>query len=109
MVAPSRRDFLFLWTRPGGRVPDENGSRSVAVIDPELCSAYGTSDCRLCETFCPKPGAIVWGSRPGPVVDPLLCDGCGRCLSACEAAGSPGAIQLEGSPARAAQSSEARI
>lgn len=84
MRLATRRD-LFRFAAPRARV---------AVVEPDLCTAWGGDDCRLCSAVCPRPGAISWTAGGGPVIRRELCDACGVCVSACEAGGSRGAIRL---------------
>ncbi len=89
----SRRKFLRQWVDPLAAFTDVQGALQVAVIDPEMCTAWDGSDCRVCEAACPRPGAIRWVGA-GPAVAAAECDGCGRCIPACDNAGSAGAIRL---------------
>ena len=59
----------------------------VATLDWERCQLYEDHECRICVRECPHTAIeIVWSEEeylPVPVIDPIRCSGCGRCVVFC--------------------------
>lgn len=53
-----------------------------AVINRDWCLAWRLKGCAICLNACPL-GAISFDGNNRPVVDELLCNGCGACEQAC--------------------------
>jgi ferredoxin len=64
----------------------------VALIDPDLCWAWNSGDCKSCAKACPFGTEVFeftyneWGVHTR--VRPDKCTGCGQCVSACPVTGS---------------------
>ena len=90
-----RRRPLLERVWPAVRFPAAGSRPAIAVIAPDMCAGWMFADCRLCEAACPLPGAVRFVAvSQGPFIDASVCDGCGRCILACEREGSEGAIRL---------------
>lgn len=70
----ARAAVRFEAARPGRRVE----------VVRSLCLAWQGSSCWTCSERCPVAGAIVLDAGR-PTVDPVVCDGCARCVEACPA------------------------
>ncbi|ABM81205.1 4Fe-4S dicluster domain-containing protein [Hyperthermus butylicus] len=78
----------------------EDGVSGVAIIDPDLCLAWNSGDCKSCAKACPYGSEVFeftfneWGIHTrvkakvvgDKVVTP--CRGCGLCVQACPIGGS---------------------
>jgi ferredoxin-type protein NapG len=69
----------------------ENNAENVAEIRPKLarvtintqtCLPYSGPECGACISSCPVPGALTL-ELTRPVIDTILCTGCGLCRQAC--------------------------
>lgn len=58
----------------------------VAKVISDVCVAWDWTGCTVCEDKCPVEGAITMDEHGRPVVDEVLCDGCGLCENACPSA-----------------------
>jgi ferredoxin-type protein NapF len=73
---------------PGGlRPPDENPWQLKAFI-ANTCLTNSGTDCTACSESCPNK-AISFRPQVGntsvPILEEMLCNGCGTCVSACPA------------------------
>ncbi len=53
-----------------------------AEINSETCLPYSGPECGACADSCPVPGALTWDMTL-PIINLLLCTGCGMCREAC--------------------------
>jgi ferredoxin-type protein NapG len=53
-----------------------------AEIISETCLPYSGAECSACADSCPVPGALTWDMTL-PIINLLLCTGCGLCREAC--------------------------
>ena len=73
-------------------VPREEAGMGIALIDPDLCWAWNSGDCKSCAKACPFGSEVFeftfteWGLHTR--VRPDKCTGCGLCVSACPIEGS---------------------
>jgi ferredoxin-type protein NapG len=56
----------------------------LAVVEKEICIAWNSGGCRICELKCPYQ-AITLDEQNRPIVDSLKCNGCGLCENVCPA------------------------
>jgi ferredoxin-type protein NapG len=69
---------------------DENGTgpepelpkMARAEINSQTCLPYNGAECNACADSCPVPGALTWDMTL-PIINLLLCTGCGMCREAC--------------------------
>lgn len=62
-----------------------------ARIHPSRCVVYRGDSCEACFDSCPVEGAI-YGRGTQPVIDAVVCVGCGMCVQACPV--EPGAVSV---------------
>ena len=68
-------------------IPKEEVRMGIALIDPDLCWAWNSGDCKSCAKACPFGSEVFefyfneWGVHTK--VRPDKCKGCGLCVPAC--------------------------
>ncbi len=73
-------------------IPKEDVKMGVALIDPDLCWAWNSGDCKSCAKACPFGAEVFkftfteWGVHTQVI--PEKCKGCGLCVQACPITGS---------------------
>ena len=95
---PACPEGALVWPRVSIKGVETTGPRAVrmgvAVVDANTCLTWAKNDrttqaCRTCVDRCPYPGEAirlgeeVEGSHPHPLVDPVICTGCGLCEFGC--------------------------
>jgi len=53
-----------------------------AEINSKVCLPYNGGECDACVDSCPVPNALTWDMTL-PIINLLLCTGCGMCREAC--------------------------
>lgn len=89
----SRGGQGYLNMLPGGAVDalkystvGRDNSEAGMVIRP-IFNRDECTDCGMCMTVCPDPGAISWKDQKMQGVDPSFCKGCMRCVVICPRTG----------------------
>ncbi len=73
-------------------IPKEETRMGIALIDPDLCWAWNSGDCKSCAKACPFGAEVFeftfneWGVHTR--VRPDKCKGCGLCVPACPITGA---------------------
>jgi len=62
-----------------------------AEINSATCLPYSGAECSACAGSCPVPGALTWDMTL-PIINLLVCTGCGMCREACVA--EPKAVDI---------------
>lgn len=62
-----------------------------AEINSKACLPYNGTECDACADSCPVPGALTWDMTL-PIINLLLCTGCGMCREVCVA--DPKAVDI---------------
>jgi ferredoxin-type protein NapG len=62
-----------------------------AEINSKACLPYNGRECDACADSCPTPGALTWDMTL-PIINLLVCTGCGMCREACVA--DPKAVNI---------------
>jgi ferredoxin len=89
----TRRELFSLLTGPVRLALPQR--RLVARVDAAACDAASGGDCRACLPSCPSGDrALRFDPGSGISIDPLVCDGCGRCVDVCSTVQRPPAISL---------------
>lgn len=118
----SRRNFLTLqWRTPGSRwrragSPTSGPTAFVAQThttdgtDPvtlcgvtlraDLCLAWGGTNCVQCYIACPLQGIALDLDDGRPILNPVRCDGCALCVTACRTVNDLEAMRLTRNAAR---------
>lgn len=55
-----------------------------AEINSKICLPYNGHECSACADSCPVPSALTWDMTL-PIINLLVCTGCGMCREACVA------------------------
>ena len=63
-----------------------------AEINSKVCLHYNGHECNACADSCPVPGALTWDMTL-PIINLLVCTGCGMCREACVA--DPKAVNIK--------------
>ena len=71
-----------------------NSERKFAYLDASICLAWSGTRCQSCYLACPKRDEAICFIDEKPAVIASSCDGCGKCVPACEAVNSPAAMKL---------------
>lgn len=110
MEAMSRRDFLKTFPKYLAQgvhslgqecleSRDEKNTvniagKKVALVDIERCLAWVGASCQFCYLACPlREKAIVMHDLK-PVIDASACDGCAKCVVACQTVNHLPAIKI---------------
>ena len=72
----------------------EDGKAKVAHLINENCIAWGGGSCQACYLSCPLRDRAIRMVDQKPVIDPLICDGCEKCITACQTINDLQAVKL---------------
>jgi len=66
----------------------------IAEIDTNCCIAWGGGSCQFCYLACPLRNGAISIEDQKPVIHPSICDGCAKCITACETVNTTPAIKM---------------
>ncbi|HLF18700.1 MAG TPA: hypothetical protein VI749_07400 [Candidatus Omnitrophota bacterium] len=112
----NRRDFLkgfpkylasslSLFTQEGSKPTDvtteiktivinDNQRAKTAKVDTNCCLAWSGGSCQLCYLVCPLRDRAILMEDQKPVINASFCDGCAKCIVACQTVNDTVAIRL---------------
>ena len=71
-----------------------NKAAKVAQLKTEWCLAWEGGSCQFCYLACPLRDKAVILDDQKPVVNILFCDGCAKCVTACQTVNDRPAIKM---------------
>ncbi|MFT6372121.1 MAG: ferredoxin-type protein NapG [Gammaproteobacteria bacterium] len=90
------KDMALVLPKPGPNVEQsaiepELPMMARAEINSKACLPYNGLECDACADSCPVPSALTWDMTL-PIINLLLCTGCGMCREVCVA--DPKAVNI---------------
>lgn len=72
----------------------EDGKAKVAQLISENCIAWEGGSCQICYLSCPYRDRAIRMVDQKPVIDSSVCDGCTKCVTACQTVNTTLAINM---------------
>ena len=72
----------------------EDGKAKVAQLINENCIAWEGGSCQICYLSCPLRDRAIRMVDQKPVIDSSICDGCTKCVIACQTVNTTLAINM---------------
>jgi MinD superfamily P-loop ATPase len=66
----------------------------IARIDSNRCLAWNGGSCQFCYLACPLRDKAIRIEDQQPIINPAICDGCAKCVTACQTVNSTSAIKM---------------
>lgn len=66
----------------------------IAKIDINRCLAWGGGSCQFCYLACPLRDKAIRIEDQQPIINSAICDGCAKCVTACQTVNSTSAIVM---------------
>lgn len=74
--------------------PADSKAAKVAQLDEERCLAWEGGSCQFCYLACPLRDQAIILDDQKPAVNVLFCDGCARCVTACQTVSDRPALKM---------------
>ena len=102
----SRGDHYREQEEYAAKAVNRNNSEGALGMNPAF-NAEECTNCGMCMTVCPDPGAIVWKDKKMQGINPRFCKTCLRCVTICPRTGralrDPSKDQKEKEPVAAGE------
>jgi Pyruvate/2-oxoacid:ferredoxin oxidoreductase delta subunit len=72
----------------------DNSISGIARLDEEHCVAWAGGSCQLCYLSCPLRDQAIIIDDQKPLINASFCDGCARCVTACQTVNNRPAIKM---------------
>lgn len=72
----------------------DNKASEVAHLDEERCLAREGGSCQFCYLACPLRDKAITLDDQKPIVNILFCDGCAKCVAACQTVNDRPALRI---------------
>ncbi|OGX31051.1 MAG: hypothetical protein A2787_01255 [Omnitrophica WOR_2 bacterium RIFCSPHIGHO2_01_FULL_48_9] len=66
----------------------------VVHLDEERCLAWGGGSCQFCYLACPLRDKAIALDDQKPIINILFCDGCAKCVTACQTVNDRPALKM---------------
>jgi Pyruvate/2-oxoacid:ferredoxin oxidoreductase delta subunit len=73
---------------------DESSVSRIAHLEIRECIAWNGGSCQLCYLVCPLRDRAISITDQRPFIQASSCDGCAKCLSACQTVNDRNAITM---------------
>lgn len=100
-LAGAVQSFAREYIKPPGVVNEAENScppdpevSGIARLDKEQCVAWGGGSCQLCYLSCHSRDLAITIEDQRPLINASFCDGCARCITACQTVNNSPAIKM---------------